>query len=966
MKGLEEIQKKSHLSLEGLVKLEDFIHRTGYMTAEKARKEVEWFTVELGIDEYYFKTTDINDIAKHLIALSASELISKYGGEGGIQLMNERQDMAVYIVEDETSRTEEIEKRIERKYPMYRLESYRTKKKTHNHFLRFYIVTKPIYFKRKERGEKHTFELTVNKAFMERSSPETITRYKAAWESMNNRESPYISITDKPETKETRVMVGIHGESTRQFLTNFSHTISNYNMFSNRKYRETFSDQKRVYTFYFNKIDLETIEDFSRDLNAVVMLPENAIVNLFIDEIYSSQQTMWAISAAAFTHQFLTVLTEEYFTLYKALKDQPEAKGILDNLKMRLIKDTFSESRIAQAILEHPAIVSLIYSHFVNRLHPKRVKRDPDVIEEEILGRIESDVPSQKSRTILRFFITFNKVIMKTNFFMRDKTCMSYRLKPIFLNKVDFPEYPFGLFFFVGREFIGFHIRFRDIARGGIRIIKSRNLTWYENNLDTIFLENYNLASTQQKKNKDIPEGGSKGTILLGLNNQNDEVAAFKSYIDGMVDLMMPNEEVLDLCCLKELLFLGPDERSAEFMYWAALYAKRRNYPFWKAFTTGKSPLIGGIPHDMYGMTTAGIHEYVMCVLEKHNIREDKIVKIQTGGPDGDLGSNEILISRDRTIGVVDGSGVLFDPNGINRDELVRLAEKRQMVEAFDKSLLSNNGFFVSINDKEVKLPDGTIVHNGEDFRNKFHLHPLAKADLFVPCGGRPAAININNWQEIIDENGVPKFRIIIEGANLFITEEARLRLEEKGIIIFKDASTNKGGVTSSSLEVYASLALSDEEFQKHMVVKDKNIPEFRRAYIEEIISTIKRNARAEFNLLWEEHEKTGMPFTILTNQVSERINNITDNVYRSELHKNKNVRDRIIREYSPKVLLKLVGLENIKKRVPEIYLSAIVATKIATSFVYSYGLGANEVDFFNYLSSLASQTRSRISQQSA
>jgi hypothetical protein len=32
---------------------------------------------------------------------------------------------------------------------------------------------------------------------------------------------------------------------------------------------------------------------------------------------------------------------------------------------------------------------------------------------------------------------------------------------------------------------------------------------------------------------------------------------------------------------------------------------------------------------------------------------------LQTGGPDGDLGSNEIKISKDKTIGVVDGSGVL-------------------------------------------------------------------------------------------------------------------------------------------------------------------------------------------------------------------------------------------------------------------------------------------------------------------
>jgi len=955
MKDLKDIQKKSYLSLDDLVKLEDFIHRTGYMTPEKARKEVEWFTVEIGIDEYYFKTTNIDDIAKHLIALSASALIAKYGGEGDIQIINERPDVAVYIVEDETSKVEEIEKRIERKYSMFRLESYRTKKKTNNHYLRFYIVTKPFFKKKEDKREKLSFEDTANKAFREQSTPETIARYKKAWESMKNRESPYISITDKPETNETRVMVGIHGEATRPFLTNFSHLIVYYNMYSNRKYRETFSDHKRINTFYFNKIGKETIEEFSRDLNAVVMLPENPIIKLFLDELYSSQQTMYVISAAAFTHQFLTVLTEEYLAVNRALKDQPEAKGMLDNIKMRLIKDTFSESRIAQAVLEQQEIVSLIYSHFVNKLHPKRAKKNPESIEKEIIGKIETDVPSVKDKTILKYFITFNNVILKTNFFMRDKTCMSYRLDPVFLNKIDFSEEPFGVFFFVGREFIGFHVRFRDIARGGIRIVKSRNLTWYENNLDTIFIENYNLASTQQKKNKDIPEGGSKGTILLGFKNQDEEDRAFKSYMDGMVDLIMPNEEVLDLCCKEEILFLGPDEGTAELMNWAALYAKRRNYPFWKAFTTGKAPKIGGIPHNIYGMTTAGVHEYVLGVLEKLHLREEEIVKIQTGGPDGDLGSNEILISKDKTIAIVDGSGVLYDPVGINREELVRLAKQRKMVEHFDKSYLSRKGFFISINDKEVTLPDGTLVHNGEEFRNKFHLHPLAKADLFVPCGGRPAAVNINNWQSLIDDHGIPKFRIIIEGANLFITEEARLRLEEHGVIIIKDASTNKGGVTSSSLEVYASLALSNDEFETHMRVQNGEIPAMRKKYIDEIISIIKRNARAEFNLLWEEHNKKGIPFTLLTNMVSDKINDMTDAVYNSDLYGNTGVREKIIAEYTPKALIELIGLKNIMKRVPENYLSAIAATKIATNFVYTYRLDANEVDFFNYMRSLAS-----------
>ena len=39
-------------------------------------------------------------------------------------------------------------------------------------------------------------------------------------------------------------------------------------------------------------------------------------------------------------------------------------------------------------------------------------------------------------------------------------------------------------------------------------------------NIGSMFEENYNLAFTQQRKNKDIPEGGSKGVILLNLAHQ--------------------------------------------------------------------------------------------------------------------------------------------------------------------------------------------------------------------------------------------------------------------------------------------------------------------------------------------------------------------------------------------------------------------------------------------------------------
>lgn len=51
----------------------------------------------------------------------------------------------------------------------------------------------------------------------------------------------------------------------------------------------------------------------------------------------------------------------------------------------------------------------------------------------------------------------------------------------------------------------------------------------------------------------------------------------------------------------------------------------------------------------------------------------------------------------------------------------------------------------------------------------------------------------------------------------MFITEGAREILEDAGVILFKDASANKGGVTSSSFEVMAAMSLNDADFSKCM-----------------------------------------------------------------------------------------------------------------------------------------------------
>jgi len=80
-------------------------------------------------------------------------------------------------------------------------------------------------------------------------------------------------------------------------------------------------------------------------------------------------------------------------------------------------------------------------------------------------------------------------------------------------------------------------------------------------------------------------------------------------------------------------------------------------------------------------------------------------------------------------------------------------------------------------------------------------------------------------------------------------------------VILFKDSSTNKGGVISSSMEVLAALAMTDEEYDRLMVVRPGGaIPAFRERYIREVIATVVRRADQEFELLWKTHNNDAYP----------------------------------------------------------------------------------------------------------
>lgn len=120
-------------------------------------------------------------------------------------------------------------------------------------------------------------------------------------------------------------------------------------------------------------------------------------------------------------------------------------------------------------------------------------------------------------------------------------------------------------------------------------------------------------------------------------------------------------------------------------------------------------------------MTTRSVRAYVTGIMRKLNLKEEDCTKVMTGGPDGDLGSNEILMSKEKIIAIVDGSGVLYDPDGIHRPSIEKLAIKRVPINFYDGPL-SKGGYKILISDKDIALPSGEVVASGINFRNTYHL----------------------------------------------------------------------------------------------------------------------------------------------------------------------------------------------------------------------------------------------------
>jgi glutamate dehydrogenase len=879
-----------------------------------------------------------------------------------IRLDKEAADHAVYIDTSIPGITviegPRYEQRIDEKYlngsnskSSYRVETFRSTSNLPNsqdQQVRCYFVYQCNFAEPNPAPGETDIHKIGDRRFLQKATKNTLDLYAQAIQNAVDRTGPVIEYFDIEGSHEKRLVLAYKQGSALGLFSALSDLYHYYGLTSSRKYVEQFSNGYTVASLYLGQASglskkhpsIEaSIHQIIKEISLLYCIPQNKFQAHFATGRLSLQETIYAHCVWVFVGHFLNRLGSEYHALAGILDPNNSAHAeLLSKLKRRLRTETFTSEYILEIINQYPDLIHQLYLSFANA-HYVQTRDTDDFIptlsfqrlsietvpsDSELEKALSSGVANEHHFIVMSSFKIFNQAVLKTNFYTPTKVALSFRMDPAFLPEQEYPDPLYGMFIVISSEFRGFHLRFRDIARGGIRIVKSRSAEAYAINARSLFDENYNLANTQQRKNKDIPEGGSKGVILLDVKHQDKARVAFEKYIDSILDLLLPpsspgiKDPIVDLYGKEEILFMGPDENTADLVDWATEHARTRGATWWKSFFTGKSPKLGGIPHDAYGMTTLSVREYVLGIYRKLNLDQSKMKKLQTGGPDGDLGSNEILLGHEQYTAIVDGSGVLVDPKGLDRQELLRLAKNRVMISQYDISKLSPEGYRVLVEENNVKLPSGEIVHNGTTFRNTFHLRRDNQYDIFVPCGGRPESIDLGSVKKLISD-GKSIIPFIVEGANLFISQDAKLALEKAGCILYKDASANKGGVTSSSLEVLASLSFDDAGFIENMCIHDDGTaPEFYKQYVKQVQDVIRTNAALEFEAIWREHQSTGQPRSILSDTLSKAITKLDEELQNTELWDNVELRRSVLNDALPNLLLQKIGLDTILERVSD------------------------------------------------
>jgi glutamate dehydrogenase len=520
---------------------------------------------------------------------------------------------------------------------------------------------------------------------------------------------------------------------------------------------------------------------------------------------------------------------------------------------LRQVGIPFSQAYMEETLLRHAALAAQLARLFLARFDPARTAaREAATLRATILSELDVVESSDEDR-ILRRYLNVIESMLRTNYFQRGpdgaaKPYLSFKLDSAALDDLPLPRPCYEIFVYSPRM-EGIHLRGGKVARGGIR--------WSDRRED-FRTEVLSLMKAQMVKNAVIVPVGAKGGFILkrpplegGRDAPLEEgIACYRTLIRGLLDLT--DNRVKDAIVAPEnvvrrdeddpYLVVAADKGTATFSDIAN--ALSLEYGFWlgDAFASGGA---AGYDHKKMAITARGAWESVKRHFRElgRDISADSFTCIGIGDMSGDVFGNGALQSRTmRLLAAFNHRHIFLDPNP---DPDRSYAERKRLFDLprsswtdYDRKVLSPGGDIFERGAKSLRLSPGARAVLGLS-RETMSPNELIRALLRSPVdllffGGIGCFVKASDETDAdandrsndairVDAKALAA-RIVAEGANLGMTQRARIEYAAAGGALNTDAIDNSGGVDCSDHEVNIKILLDAVVSDGDMTTKQRNL----------------------------------------------------------------------------------------------------------------------------------------------
>jgi len=536
---------------------------------------------------------------------------------------------------------------------------------------------------------------------------------------------------------------------------------------------------------------------------------------------------------------------------------------------LRQVGISYSQRYIAQVLVTQSVAAAALVRLF-RALHDPEAASEPDAeaARAEIAEALEAMASLDEDRIVRRFF-NLVEASLRTNAFQRDaegqrRPALAIKFDSARVEGMPAPK-PFREIFVYSPRVEGVHLRFGAIARGGIR--------WSDRPED-FRTEVLGLVKAQQVKNAVIVPVGAKGgfvpkRLTIGMAReafQAEGIASYTIFIGALLDItdnlalneVTPPADTMRRDGDDPYLVVAADKGTASFSDTANGIAVSRDFWLGDAFASGGS---SGYDHKKMGITARGAWEAVKRHFREMNrdIQTEPFTVAGVGDMSGDVFGNGMLLSPEiRLVAAFDHRDIFIDPTP---DAAASFAERRRLFtlprsswQDYDKDLISEGGGVFSRGLKSVPLSAQMRAMLGIEAASATPaeiISAILSADVdllwfggigtYIRASGETDAEVGDRANDAIRITA-PQLRakVIGEGANLGVTQRARVEYGLAGGRINSDAIDNSAGVNSSDLEVNIKIALAPLVAAGTLTEEERNA--FLMTLTEEVAALCLRN----------------------------------------------------------------------------------------------------------------------------